>query len=81
MTDEEEFGDLPMTYVLTAEYDVLRDDGLIYYQRCKQAGVNVHLAHYPDGFHGMIFFFAGPMPFQVGVRAMDDLCNYLKDKL
>lgn len=81
MADEEEFKDLPQTYVLTAGYDVLRDDGLIYYQRCKAAGVRVHLAHYEDGFHGMIFFFAGPMPFQVGKRAMNDLVKYLKDNL
>ncbi|KAH3887526.1 neutral cholesterol ester hydrolase 1-like [Dreissena polymorpha] len=81
MADEEEFKDLPQTYVLTAGYDVLRDDGLIYYQRCKAAGVPAHLAHYEDGFHGMIFFFAGPMPFQVGKRAMNDLVKYLKENL
>ena len=81
MVGEEEFKDLPHTYVLTAGYDVLRDDGLMYYQRCKEAGVKVHLAHYQDGFHGMIFFFAGPMPFKVGIRAMDDLVKFLKENL
>ena len=81
MAGEAEFKDLPKTYVLTAGYDVLRDDGLIYYQRCKEAGVPVTLAHYQDGFHGMIFFFAGPMPFQVGIRAMNDLVKYLRDNL
>ncbi|XP_060605786.1 neutral cholesterol ester hydrolase 1-like [Ruditapes philippinarum] len=81
MADEEDFKDLPHTYVLTAGYDVLRDDGLMYYQRCKAAGVRVHLAHYEDGFHGMIFFFAGPMPFKVGIRAMNDLVKFLKENL
>lgn len=81
MVEDKENADLPTTYVLTAGYDVLRDDGLIYYRRLKKAGVNVHLAHYPDGFHGMIFFFKGPMPFQVGIRAMDDLVKYLQIKL
>lgn len=81
MVDDSKFADLPLTYVLTAGYDVLRDDGLMYYQRLKKAGAKVHLAHYPDGFHGMIFFFSGPMPFQVGVRAMDDLVNFLKQNL
>ncbi|XP_033748456.1 neutral cholesterol ester hydrolase 1-like [Pecten maximus] len=81
MVDDKENTDLPFTYVLTAGYDVLRDDGLIYYQRLKQAGVKVRLAHYPEGFHGMIFFFKGPMPFQVGIRAMDDLVDFLKANL
>ena len=81
MADESEYKDLPLTYVLTAGYDVLRDDGLIYYQRCKKADVPVHLAHYPDGFHGMIFFFSGPMPFEVGIRAMNDLVDFLKKNL
>jgi acetyl esterase/lipase len=31
MVDDSKFVDLPLTYVLTAGYDVLRDDGLIYY--------------------------------------------------
>lgn len=81
MADESSLKDLPFTYVLTAGYDVLRDDGLIYYQRLLKAGVKVKLAHYQDGFHGMIFFFRGPMPFQVGIRAMNDLCEFLKKEL
>ncbi|CAC5394786.1 unnamed protein product [Mytilus coruscus] len=81
MVPDAKYKDLPLTYVLTAGYDVLRDDGLIYYQRLKKAGAKVHLAHYADGFHGMIFFFDGPMPFQVGIRAMNDLVEFLKKNL
>ncbi|KAK3084829.1 hypothetical protein FSP39_019790 [Pinctada imbricata] len=81
MVDQSDLKGLPLTYVLTAGYDVLRDDGLIYYQRLRKAGVDVHLAHYQEGFHGMIFFFKGPIPFQVGIRAMDDLVNFLKQHL
>ena len=81
MVDEAELKDLPLSYVLTAGYDVLRDDGLIYYQRLLKAGVDVHLAHYQEGFHGMIFFFKGPIPFQVGIRAMNDLVDFLKQHL
>lgn len=81
MVPDVKFKDLPLTYVLTAGYDVLRDDGLIYYQRLKKAGAKVQLAHYSEGFHGMIFFFDGPMPFQVGIRAMNDLVEFLKKNL
>ncbi|XP_071093503.1 neutral cholesterol ester hydrolase 1-like [Haliotis cracherodii] len=81
MADDAEYRDLPLTYVLTAGYDVLRDDGLMYAQRLKNAGVDVHLAHYKEGFHGMIFFFDGPIPFEVGKRALADLVAFLKKRL
>ncbi|XP_005109338.2 neutral cholesterol ester hydrolase 1 [Aplysia californica] len=81
MADDKEYVGLPLTYVLTAGYDVLRDDGLIYAQRLKKAGVNVHLAHYQEGFHGMIFFFDGPIAFDVGKRAMQDLVSFLQENL
>ena len=81
MADDKDLAGLPLTYVLTAGYDVLRDDGLIYAQRLKKAGVNVQLAHYPEGFHGMIFFFDGPIAFDVGKRAMSDLVTFLQDNL
>lgn len=81
MADDSDLKDMPLTYVLTAGYDVLREDGLIYYQRLKKVGVKVHLAHYQEGFHGMIFFFKGPIPFNVGIRAMDDLIQFLKKNL
>ncbi|XP_046549819.1 neutral cholesterol ester hydrolase 1-like [Haliotis rubra] len=81
MADNAEYRGLPLTYVLTAGYDVLRDDGLIYAQRLKEAGVDVHLAHYKEGFHGMIFFFDGPIPFEVGKRALVDLVVFLKKHL
>ncbi|KAK3606454.1 hypothetical protein CHS0354_041400 [Potamilus streckersoni] len=81
MVGQEGLQDLPLTYVLTAGYDVLREDGLIYYSRLRAAGVPVHLAHYQEGFHGMIFFFSGPIPFNVGKKAMDDLVVFLKNKL
>jgi len=81
MADDKDLAGLPLTYVLTAGYDVLRDDGLIYAQRLKKAGVKVHLAHYPEGFHGMIFFFDGPIAFDVGKRAMSDLVTFLQEHL
>lgn len=81
MASDEDNKGLPLTYVLTAGYDILREDGLIYFNRLHKAGVDVHLAHYNDGFHGMIFFFDGPLRFDVGVRAMNDLVAFLKKHL
>ena len=42
---------LPETYVITAQNDVLRDDGIWYARRLKQAGVKVTHKHSDVGFH------------------------------
>lgn len=81
MATDEQLRDMPPAYVLTAGYDVLRDDGLIYARRLRSVEVPVKLAHYTEGFHGMIFFFDGPIPFDVGRRAMSDLVEYLKENV
>lgn len=71
----------PRTYILTCEFDVLRDDGLMYARRLRDAGVEVTNDHYEDGFHGCFSFAVWPFDFDLGKRAVRAYLNWLKDNL
>lgn len=47
---------LPPAVVLTAEYDPVRDDGLAYVKRLREAGVPVSHHHYDDMIHAFFSF-------------------------
>jgi acetyl esterase/lipase len=46
---------LPPAVVVTAGYDPLRDEGLAYIERLRDAGVSIIDRHYPDQIHGFAF--------------------------
>lgn len=71
----------PRTYILTCEYDVLRDDGLMYARRLQDAGITVTSDHYEDGFHGCFSLIAWPFEFDVGKRAIRGYLDWLKNNL
>lgn len=71
----------PRAYILTCENDVLRDDGLMYVQRLRQAGVAVTSDYYQGGFHGSFTATTWPYDFQVGRRNFRAYVDWLKDNL
>ncbi|CAL2039815.1 unnamed protein product [Caenorhabditis brenneri] len=52
----EDLSNLPPTMVITCEFDILRDEGLIYAQRLEAAGVPTTAINYENGFHAMLNF-------------------------
>ena len=65
---------LPPADVLTAEYDVLRDEGETFAERLRAAGVDVAVRRIDGAIHGF-FHLAGV--FSQGAAAVDDVANRL----
>ncbi|XP_054251009.1 arylacetamide deacetylase-like 4 [Indicator indicator] len=70
---------LPESFVLTCEYDVLRDDGLLYKKRLEDNGVRVTWYHLEDGFHGILSLYDNNgFSFPSGKKGFDRLLEFIK---
>ncbi|XP_062438250.1 arylacetamide deacetylase isoform X2 [Rhea pennata] len=72
---------LPLTYVLTCEHDLLRDDGVMYVSRLREAGVKVTHNHAKDAFHGAVAFISSPTDLALGHRLSNQYIKWLNDNL
>ena len=66
---------LPPAFVVTAEYDPLRDEGQAYAARLREAGVEVDTKNYAGMIHG---FFQMPGVLAQGRQAAADVAAHLK---
>ncbi|XP_020844614.1 arylacetamide deacetylase-like isoform X2 [Phascolarctos cinereus] len=78
LADDSKLQGLPLTHILTCQYDVLRDDGLMYVSRLRAAGVQVVHEHVEDGFHGILSF---SMSFKAGQRELNKYLKWLEENL
>ncbi|CAL8336742.1 unnamed protein product [Lota lota] len=79
LADEAVLGKSPPTFLLTCEYDVLRDDGLLYRKRLLGLGVEVAWQHVGDGFHGVVNFVNWRwLSFPAAARALDAVVAFVE---
>ena len=70
------FDGLPAAYIVTAEYDLLRDQGKAYAERLRAAGVPVAYHEAEGMIHGFMHLLANRL--EDGQRAIDDTAAALK---
>uniref|UniRef100_A0A8C6XTD8 Alpha/beta hydrolase fold-3 domain-containing protein n=1 Tax=Naja naja TaxID=35670 RepID=A0A8C6XTD8_NAJNA len=69
----------PETFLLTCEYDILRDDGLLYKKRLGDNGMSFTWHHLEDGFHGILSLVGfGPLEFPGTRRGLKTIIQFLE---
>ncbi|XP_072474442.1 arylacetamide deacetylase-like [Notamacropus eugenii] len=71
----------PLTYILTCQYDILRDDGLIYVSRLRNNGVQVFHEHIEEGFHGSLMCIHKPFDLDLGWRLVGKIISWINENL
>lgn len=69
---------LPSTLIMTAERDVLRDDGILYSRRLASAGIFVEHLHYDHGYHLLLVNFQKN---KLAETAVSDIVHFLSKRL
>jgi acetyl esterase len=75
---ESDLANLPPACILTAGYDPLRDEGLLYAQRLMSADVPVELHHYASAYHAFDQIVPGA---DITHRALDQQVHWLREFL
>ena len=75
---ETNFADLPPTYIVTADLDPLRDEGIDLARALLRCGGTVELHHYPRTYHGFDAVAPGA---RLSRRALDEQSSFLLEEL
>ncbi|XP_069894056.1 arylacetamide deacetylase-like 4 family member 1 [Dipodomys merriami] len=79
LADDDIFAQLPEAFIVTCEWDIFRDDGLLYKKRLEDQGVPVTWHHVEDGFHGCINFFDKKIfSFPCSLEIVNAVISYIK---
>ncbi|XP_062567797.1 arylacetamide deacetylase-like [Saccostrea cucullata] len=77
MADDRSVSQLPSTYILTAEFDPLRDDGFYMTKRLQAMKKKVEHRHFIGMDHG----FLSIQNYKNGLKAVEEICEYLNKEL
>jgi acetyl esterase len=69
---------LPPTFIATAEYDVLRDEGVAYARKLESSGVAVTHIHAPDMNHNFPVHPGTVARFPQSQEALDEMAAWLR---
>lgn len=72
---------LPKAYVVVCENDELKDENIIYAERLRKNGVEVKIAFYEDGFHGLIVSVNKDTMNRIALEMVEDLIKYIKENI
>jgi len=81
LADDEVLKGLPDALFVMAEYDPLKDEGLIYAQRLKSVGVNVDINFYETAYHGISVRIEENTGYQIAREMHQDMITWIKKKL
>lgn len=79
LADPEDLKGLPKAYFILVEADPLKDEGLIYSERLRNAGVTVDVKMYENAYHGCAGMVGKKKGFQVSRDMLDDLVTHIKN--
>jgi len=65
---------LPKAFILTCEFDILRDEGTMYVERLREHGIPVTWQHYESGFHAMFNLF---MELEIAQTALTQITSWV----
>ncbi|XP_076421747.1 arylacetamide deacetylase-like 4 [Peromyscus maniculatus bairdii] len=79
LADDKIIAQLPKTFLVSCENDILRDDALLYKKRLEDQGVPVSWYHVEDGFHGcLILFDKKCFSFPCSMKVVNAVVSYIK---
>ncbi|XP_032752633.1 arylacetamide deacetylase-like 2 isoform X1 [Rattus rattus] len=81
LVNDSQLQSLPLTYIVTCEHDIFRDDSLIYISRLRNVGVQLTHEHIEKGIHGALSFTSPPLFLNLGLKIRDKYINWLEENL
>jgi acetyl esterase/lipase len=81
LADDEKLTGLPKAYFIVLEKDALKDEGLLYAERLKKAGVYVKMNFYENGLHGMVPLIHKRFGYQLSREMQADLVKYIRENI